>query len=178
MSVFVVMLRAIGPVTHKIMSMADWRAAVTAAGFDNPETHVATGNMIVEGDRTVAEVTARMDAIVQGLGLAANSKAIVRTPGQLRTVLKADPFPDASATRPSAVAAYFFARARPDFSWVADHKGPERIAVVGSHLVVDYDDRITGSSLPGVIERKSGTVTARNWNTLRALAEKSTARQK
>jgi len=177
MSVFVVMLRAIGPVTHKIMSMADWRAAVAAAGFGNPATHVATGNMIIEGDGTVAKVAARMDEIVRSRGLGANNKAIVRTPRQMQALLKTDPFPEASASRPSAVAAYFFAKAQPDFSWVKDYPGPERIAVVGQHLVVDYDNRITGSSLPGVIERKSGTVTARNWNTLRALAEKSAARR-
>lgn len=178
MAVFVVMLRAIGPVTHKIMSMADWRAAVAAAGFDHPETHVATGNMVVSGEGTAAQVTRRMDEIVSQLGLGPGNKAIVRGPRQLQALLKADPFPEASKERPGAVAAYFFARAKPDFTWVPSYKGPERIHIEGKHLIVDYDDRITGSSLPGIIERKSGTVTARNWNTLRALAEKSAARTK
>ena len=45
-------------------------------------------------------------------------------------------------------------------------------------LIIDYDDRVSGSSLPGIVERQSGLVTARNWNTLRALAERSMARVK
>jgi uncharacterized protein (DUF1697 family) len=158
------------------MSMADWRAAVADAGFSNPETYVATGNMIVEGDGTAAAVARRMDEIVQSLGLAPSNKAIVRTPGQLQRLIKADPFPDASTARPSALAAYFAANPRPDFSWVADYDGPERIAVISGHLVVDYHDKVTGSSLSSLIERKSGTMTARNWNTLRSLAEKAAHR--
>lgn len=177
MAVFIVMLRAIGPVTHKIMSMAQWREAVAAAGFGTPETYVATGNMVFEGEGSAAAVERRMDEIVRDLGLAANSKAIVRTPRQLQAVLKADPFPEASIERPGAVAAYFFAKPRPDFAWVKDYDGPEQIAVVGRHLVVDYDTRITGSRLPGIVEKKSGTATARNWNTVRGLVEKAAARK-
>ena len=53
MAIFVVLLRAIGPITHKIMSMAQWREAVANAGFEAPETYVATGNMIVVDGRQV-----------------------------------------------------------------------------------------------------------------------------
>ena len=178
MSVFVVMLRAIGPVTHKIMSMAQWREAVAAAGFDNPETYVATGNMIVNGDDTPAGATHRMDAIVRGLGLGPGNKAVLRTPRQLQTLLKAAPFPEAITKRPSEIGVHFFAGAKPNFDWVKDYAGPEHIHIEDQHLVVDYDGWQSKSRLPGVIEKKSGTVTARNWNTLRALAERSAARTK
>jgi uncharacterized protein (DUF1697 family) len=177
MGIFIVMLRAIGPVTHKIMSMAQWRDAVAEAGFERPETYVATGNMVVSGQGTLAEVTRRMDEIVLGLGLGKNNKAVVRTPRQLQTLLKAAPFPEAIEKRPGAVAVYFFAGDKPDFGWVGDYDGQERIHVAGHHLIVDYDTRITGSRLPGVIEKKSGTVTARNWNTLRGLVEKAAGRE-
>jgi uncharacterized protein (DUF1697 family) len=177
MTTFIVLLRAIGPATHKIMSMAAWREAVVAAGFINPETYVATGNMLVDGRGTAAEVARRMDEIVRELGLGAGNRAVVRTARQLRAVLKADPFPEASAQRASAVAVYFFAAARPAFGWVKDYQGPEAISVVGQHLVVDYDTRITGSRLPAIIEKASGVATARNWNTLRGLVERAAARR-
>ena len=177
MSVFVVMLRAIGPVTHKVMSMAQWREAAAAAGFGDPQTYVATGNMIVTASGSAAEVTQRTDAIVQQLGLGPGNKAVVRTPRQLQALLRADPFPEASATRPGAIGVYFFAGARPTFDWVVGYPGPERIHIAGRHLIIDYADRVSGSSLPGIVERKSGLVTARNWNTLRALAEQSAGRR-
>lgn len=176
MSIYVVLLRAIGPVTHKIMSMAQWREAVAAAGYDDPQTYVATGNLIVSGKGTLSEVTRKMDEVVLGLGLGKGNKAIVRTPRQLQSLLKAAPFPEAIEKRPAAVAVYFFAKARPNFDWVGDHDGPERIHVAGQHLIVDYDTRVTGSRLPGIIEKQSGVVTARNWNTLRGLVEKAAVR--
>lgn len=178
MSVFVVMLRAIGPVTHRIMSMAQWREAVAAAGFYHPQTYVNTGNMLMDGDGTPAEVTRRMDEIVLGLGLGKGNKSVVRTPRQLRQLLKADPFSGASAIRPSEIGVHFFAGARPDFDWVKDYAGPEHIHVAGQHLIVHYDGRQSTSRLPGIIEKKSGVVTARNWNTLRGLARLGTEREK
>ena len=179
MATFIVMLRAIGPVTHKIMSMAQWREAVEADGFTRAETYLATGNMVVEGDGSAAEVTRHMNAIVRRLGLAANSVAVVRTPAQLAKIVRANPFPVAAAERPSQMGVYFFAAARPDFGWVASYESDEKLAVVGNHLVVDYSGRISESlKLPGIIEKRSGVATARNWNTLRGLAERGMARKK
>lgn len=177
MTTFVVLLRAIGPVTHKIMSMAQWREAVAAAGFTRPETYVATGNMIVESDLAIAEVSRRMNEIVSGLGLGPGNTAIVRTARQMARLLAANPLPEAAAANPQALAVYFFAAARPDFGWVDDYAGPETIHVEGTHLIVDYVTPVSSSRLPAIIEKKSGTVTARNWNTLKGLATKAAARE-
>ncbi|MET3925880.1 DUF1697 domain-containing protein [Devosia sp. 2618] len=176
MAVFVVLLRAIGPVTHKLMSMAQWRAAAEADGFGNPQTYVATGNMIVAADATAAQVTARMDAIVSKLGLGPGNKAVVRTATQLQALVRAAPFPEAIGQRPSEIGVYFFVGERPDFGWITGYVGLERIHIEGEHLIVDYAGRGSASRLPGIIEKKSGVVTARNWNTLRGLAERAGAR--
>jgi uncharacterized protein (DUF1697 family) len=177
MTTFIVLLRAIGPVTHKVMSMAQWREAVEAAGFSKPETYVATGNMIVESDLDIAEVTRRMNEIVIELGLGPGNTAIVRSGRQIQRLLAANPLPAAAEANPQALAVYFFAKARPDFSWIDDYAGPETIHIEGTHLVVDYVTPVSSSRLPGIIEKKSGTVTARNWNTLKGLATKAAARE-
>ena len=177
-SVFVIMLRAIGPATHPIMSMQQWRDAAEADGFGTPVTYVATGNMIAEAEDTTSGVARRMNRIVQDLGLSPSNLAVVRKPRQLRALLKANPFPEAVEKRPSQVGVYFFAGRRPDFAWVADHEGPEQVHVEGTHLIVDYGERTGGSvKLAGLIEKRSGPVTARNWNTLVGLAERASARE-
>jgi uncharacterized protein (DUF1697 family) len=177
MSTYIILLRAIGPITHKIMSMAQWRDAVAAAGYDDPRTYVATGNMIVGSDKAMAEVTRDMNAVVRDLGLGPGNVAVVRKATQLRKLVRANPFPDATAERPSEVAVYFFAGARPEFSWLPSYDGPERVHVEGTHLFVDYAGRASMSPrLPGLIEKRAGTVTARNWNTVRGLAERAAAR--
>jgi uncharacterized protein (DUF1697 family) len=177
MTTFVVLLRAIGPITHKIMSMAQWREAVAAAGYINPETYVATGNMIVESELGIAEVSRRMNEIVIELGLGPGNTAIVRTAGQMKRLLASNPLPDAAEANPQALAVYFFAKARPDFRWIDDYSGTETIHIEGTHLIVDYVTPVSSSRLPGIIEKKSGTVTARNWNTLKGLATKAGARE-
>ena len=177
MSTYIVLLRAIGPVTHKVMSMQQWRDAAAAAGYDDPQTYVATGNMIVGSDKSIAEVTAEMNAVVRGLGLGPGNVAVVRKAAQLTRLVKANPFPDAAAERPSELTVYFFAGARPDFSWLDDYDGPEKVHVEGTHLFVDYAGRASLSPrLPGLIEKRSGTATARNWNTVKALAGRAAAR--
>lgn len=179
MSTYIVLLRAIGPITHKVMSMQQWREAVAAAGYDDPQTYVATGNMIVGSDKVVTEVTRDMNDVVLGLGLGPGNVAVVRKAAQLSQLVTANPFPDAAAERASELAVYFFAGARPDFAWLASYEGPERVHVEGSHLFVDYSGLISQSPrLPGLIEKRSGTATARNWNTVHALAGRAEARKR
>ena len=177
-SVFVVLLRAIGPWTHKIMSMAQWRDGAEATGFVSPQTFLATGNMIVQAQGDTTEVTKRMNDLVAKLGLAPSNAAMVRTPAQLRSLVAANPFPDAASDHPSQMGVYFFQAAKPDFGWIADYDGHERLAVVEDHLIVDYGGPISQSvKLPGIIEKRSGVATARNWNTLSGLAERASARE-
>ena len=177
MSTYIVLLRAIGPMTHKIMSMQQWRDGVAAAGYDEPQTYVATGNMIVGSGKGIAEVSRDMNAVVRGLGLGPGNVAVVRKAATLRRLVRTNPFPDAAAERPSELAVYFFAGARPDFSWLDAYDGPEPWHIAGAHLFVDYDGRISQSPrLAGLVEKRSGTGTARNWNTVKALAERAAAR--
>jgi len=166
MNTYVILLRAIGPITHKVMSMTQWRDGVAAAGFAEPATYLATGNMIATGPGTIETVAGRMNRVVRDLGLAESNVAVVRRPAELRAVLDANPFPEAAADR------------QPDFSWTADHGGPELFAVVDGHLVVDYSGRISESSrLGNLIEKRCGPGTGRNWNTLKGLVERATARE-
>ncbi|MBI4046485.1 MAG: DUF1697 domain-containing protein [Devosia nanyangense] len=178
MNTYVILLRAIGPITHKVMSMTQWRDGVAAAGFAEPATYLATGNMIATGPGTIETVAGRMNRVVRDLGLAESNVAVVRRPAELRAVLDANPFPEAAADRPSQMQVFFFADRQPDFSWTADHGGPELFAVVDGHLVVDYSGRISESSrLGNLIEKRCGPGTGRNWNTLKGLVERATARE-
>lgn len=176
MSIHVVLLRAIGAGTHSLMSMAQWREAAAAAGLQEPETILATGNMVAGFEGSAARVRNLTEAIVRSFGL--TSAVVVVSPARLAKVLKADPFPDAARGRPSQMGVYFFTTSRPDFSWISGYEGHERLAVVGDTLVVDYRGGVSQSlELPGVIEKRCGVGTARNWNTLGKLVERARQRQ-
>ncbi|QYO78079.1 DUF1697 domain-containing protein [Devosia salina] len=176
---YVILLRAIGPATHRLMSMAQWREAAERAGFVAPETLVNTGNMIAGFEGTAAAARKAMEPVLRHFGLGENVAAIVRTPAQLRRLVKADPIADAAQNRPAETGVYFFAAAKPDFGLIKEHDGPEAIHIVADHLMVDFSQDVAQSGkLIRKIDRLCGLNTARNWNTTRKLAERATAREK
>jgi len=176
---YAILLRAIGPATHKLMGMAQWRAASEAAGFIAPETLVNTGNMIARFDGSPAAARQTMTGVLRQFGLGENVVPILRTPAQLKKLLRADPIADAAQHRPAETGVYFFAAAKPDLGWISDHGGPEMIHVIANHLIVDFSQDVAKSGkLIRRIDKQCGLNTARNWNTTRKLAERSIARGK
>lgn len=176
---YAILLRAIGPATHKLMGMAQWRAASEAAGFIAPETLVNTGNMIARFDGSPAAARQTMTGVLRQFGLGENVVPILRTPAQLKKLLRADPIADAAQHRPAETGVYFFAAAKPDLGWISDHGGPEMIHVIANHLIVDFSQDVAKSGkLIRRIDKQCGLNTARNWNTTRKLAERSIARRK
>ncbi|AVF02280.1 MULTISPECIES: DUF1697 domain-containing protein [Devosia] len=176
---YAILLRAIGPATHKLMGMAQWRAASEAAGFIAPETLVNTGNMIAQFDGSPAAARQTMTGVLRQFGLGENVVPILRTPAQLKKLLRADPIADAAQHRPAETGVYFFAAAKPDLGWISDHGGPEMIHVIANHLIVDFSQDVAKSGkLIRRIDKQCGLNTARNWNTTRKLAERSIARGK
>lgn len=176
---YAILLRAIGPATHKLMSMAQWRAASEAAGFVASETLVNTGNMIARFDGSPAAARRTMTGVLRQFGLGENVVPILRTPAQLKKLLRAAPIADAAQHRPAETGVYFFAARQPDFTWLNSHDGPEIIHIVEKHLVVDFSQDVAKSGkLIRRIDKQCGLNTARNWNTTRKLAERLIARGK
>ena len=168
---FVILLRAIGPATHKLMGMADWREAVAAAGFVDPVTVLNTGNMVAGFAGTPLQATTAMRAVLKGFGLGDNVVPILRRPAQLRRLLRANPVPEAARERPSQTGIYFFAAASPDFSWLDAYEGPEAVHVVDKHLVVDFTrDVAQAGRLIRLIDKTCGTNTSRSWSSLAKIA--------
>jgi uncharacterized protein (DUF1697 family) len=176
MTVFVCLLRAIGPGTHKKMSMADLRQGCEEAGLMEVSTHVATGNVVLVSDRSAERVRKAVQAVVDHHGLGGMCDVFVRTRRQLAGVVKVNPFPDAAENHPQRVGVCFFQH-RPRWpAWVHEYAGPERIAAIGNTLIIDYGGGISASKL--MIERDTkARMTQRNWNTVVGLLRKAEALQ-
>lgn len=151
--------------------MADLRDGCVAAGLKNVTTYIQTGNVIFETRKSAAGAQRAVATVVRRCGL--SNEVVLRTPDELAAIIAANPFPTAATGRPANLTVCFMAAPPPDDALAAlqRHRGPERIAVVGRDLCVDYPRGVTGSTLaPGVIERRLAVMmTARNWNTARAL---------
>ena len=169
MPVYVALIRAIGPVTHARMGMAPLRAACAAAGLDEVTTVGNTGNVLVRSKQSLAAVRRLVQAAVNGFGL--ENEVFLDTPRRMARVVAANPFPEVAASRPSALGVCSFHRA-PDWTPIAQWDGPERCAMIGAHLVVDYPAGLPASRLR--IEKLLGvTMTQRNWTVFAGLAAKA-----
>lgn len=172
MTVHVALIRAIGPVTHAKMSMKDLSEGCRAAGLVKVSTYIQTGNVIVDTRFAAARIGATVSRVLKGFDIA--NAVVVRRADALAAIVAADPYPDAAAARPDALAVMFLSQP-PEaerFAGLLRHEGPERVSVIGPDLCIDYPNGVTGARLtPAAIERRLGVVgTARNWNTVRRLA--------
>lgn len=175
MGVFVCLVRAIGPGTHELMSMADLREACEARGLTDVATHGNTGNLICRSTKSPRAVRALVQEAVDGFGLPASCEVFVRTPAQLAYVVDANPFPEAAAERPQHVGVCSFHNSPRWPAWLASYAGPHRLATVGAHLVVDYPDGEATRPVLDVEKKIGARMTMRNWRVFATLSGKAAA---
>src|ERR1700712_867930 len=94
----VAFIRAIGPMTHKVMGLADLCEAFSSQGFSEPKSLLSTGNMFFTSVLPAETCKAKVAAIIQDFGLTLD--VFVRDAIEMTGVVKASPFPKAAAERP------------------------------------------------------------------------------
>ena len=174
--VWIALLRAIGPATHKIMPMSKLRQALQDAGLGEVKTVLATGNLIFSSPMDEPEVHKLIGRTVRSFGL--QNEVFLRGPADLNRLAASNPFADACMARPGKLLVLFFERdvGNDAASLLRKRASSERIEQAGREVFIDYVGAIAASKLTsGAIERITGaSATARNWNSvmrLKAVAE-------
>jgi uncharacterized protein (DUF1697 family) len=172
---WVVLLRAVNLGARNKVPMAELRAALEEAGYDDVRTYIASGNVLLDGPRSGAAVGRKLEEIIAD-EFGVTTIAIVRTPQELAAVVDGHPFGrDTSrshvvflADRPKRKAAEALA--------AADH-APDRAELAGKHVYVQYPAGVQGARLSADrLERLLDVAgTHRNWRTVAALAELAAA---
>lgn len=172
MAGWIALIRAIGPKTHELMSMADLRADAEAQGLQEVRTILATGNLVFASRKGKASLQRLLEDVLTGFGLSLPENAVfLLTPDDLRDAMVAVPFPDAAQDRPSRLL-YVATTTPPDDAAQARiaawDRGPERLRACGSGVFIDYAEGVGTSQLtPRRLETLLGQPgTGRNWNTL------------
>ena len=176
MAISVVLLRGVNVGRHRRVAMADVRAALEHAGYPDVETHVQSGNLLVDTRVGAARLARDVEAALRDdLGL--DVDAMVRSAAQLRKVLASNPF--LAAGEPPSSLHVGFAKARPTraaITALAERDfGRDRATVVGTDVHLCYPDGQGRSKMSGsVLEKVLGVpITVRNWIVTTALAEKA-----
>ena len=153
------------------LPMADLRAFLADQGLADVRTLLASGNAVFAcGEDDGRALAARLRAAARD-ALGVDTAWFLRSHDELAAVVAANPFPDAAAAHPNHLFVHFHDNpVDPDVPGrvSAIYDGPERLAVVGRELFVDYPAGAGTSKLPQAMRkaRVPSDGTARNWNTV------------
>jgi uncharacterized protein (DUF1697 family) len=176
MTRYAVLLRGVNVGGQGTLPMADFRSALEAAGFTDVATYLNSGNatMIAPGRTSAARVT----AVVAGHVAATVGRPVdllVRTHAQLTETIAANPYP---VDRPAWLHV-LFCEPKPDAGCTvpAQKLGPDGFTVGPGCVYLNFVTSPGRSRLADLVSKAAlpdgGVATARNWNTVLALAERT-----
>jgi uncharacterized protein (DUF1697 family) len=170
----VLLLRGINLGPSRRIPMAELRAVLTDAGYEDVATYVQSGNIVLESPAKPAELESSVAALIcDRFGF--DVPVCARSASQLAKVLAHDPIPGA-AEEPKRYQVTFLAERAPaatvrNLEQLA--LDSERVAAHGRELYTFHPDGIARSKLAKALTAKELGIaaTARNWTTVRTLAE-------
>jgi uncharacterized protein (DUF1697 family) len=176
MAVIVSMLRGVNLGGHNRVTMDALKALYESLGLRDVETYVQSGNVIFRTNgRELARLSKRIEDGIKK-SFAFHSDVILRTPAELRDVVKKNPFAARRGIDPKRLAVTFLAGdpgKEACEKLLAIKAEPEELRIEGRELYIYYPNGMARPRLTWpIIEKALKTSgTARNWNTVTKLLE-------
>lgn len=149
------------------------KAMAIALGLTNPQTLLASGNLIVDSDRDAERLEAEVEAETERR-FGRRIDTVVRSPDQWATMMKANPFPAEAETDPSRLLVMVMkddVRSGGLDGVRAFAVGQERVEKAGGALWFWHPDGIGRSVMAQKAQpRLIGLGTGRNWSTVCKIA--------
>lgn len=173
---YVALLRGINVGGRNRVAMADLRAVMDGLGHTNVSTYLQSGNAVFSSDRTdvaemAGEIQQRLDEVT-----GVKPTVLLRSGTELAEVIAANPEPAADAEPTKLHVGFLSADVAPQQVAAVDRErfAPDRLHPGPQAVYLWYEHGAGRSKLTTtVLERQLHVrVTARNWKTVRALAER------
>lgn len=163
-SIFIALLRGINVGGTGVLPMKELAGLCSGLGFQAARTYIQSGNVIFESCLSEEDVRSSLEkALATRMGK--NIDVIVRTPAEMRSVLKSNPFPD---KEPAKVAVAFLRGPPPkDLMKNAAAPGGEQVKAGKREVYIFYPDGMGRSKLKLPLNGAAATV--RNINTVTKL---------
>jgi uncharacterized protein (DUF1697 family) len=172
---FVALIRAINLGTNRRVGMADLRAGLEEAGYDDVATHLQSGNVVLRGGRRGSAAVAKSIEGVIRRDFGFDADVIVRSAAELTTVIKANPFLKPRVD-PSTLHVAFL-KSAPTAAAVrkvgATDFGRDQFAIKGVEVYLRYHAGQARSRMSGTFFEKAlgRPATIRTWNVVTKLGE-------
>ncbi|MBN9245432.1 MAG: DUF1697 domain-containing protein [Mesorhizobium sp.] len=172
---YVALLYSIVLTPQKRVVMADLRAMAEGLGYENVRTLVSSGNLVFDApDTAIADLESRLEAAFPKT-FGRHVDIVVRDAAGWLALATANPFPEDADATPDQVAVRVMrnpvpANAEERLRQAAS--SDEKFAVVAGDPWIVFSRAAPASRLLAAMNHKAlGIGTARNWNTVRNLAE-------
>jgi uncharacterized protein (DUF1697 family) len=174
----IVLLRGINLAGRNRIAMPDLREALAGAGFEDVQTYVQSGNVVLTSKVKPEQTARRCEKLInERYGL--DVKVVVRTRDELARVVENDPLADV-AKDPKRYQVSFLDDEIDDEAvrrLEAVRAEPERLVVDGREIYAWHPAGVARSKLWALLAGKGlgVTATARNWTTVTKLLELASA---
>jgi uncharacterized protein (DUF1697 family) len=169
---YAVLLRGINLGRAKRVGMADLRALLEEAGFEDVATLLQSGNVVLSSGSSSAAVAKSVEEAIRSR-LELDVAAVVRTAAEIRAVVESDPLVDVAGDGSRYVVAFMASKPGPELEELLGSvdAGDDRYAVRGRELFVWCPHGQMKSPLMTALGKAKGgpVTTVRNWNTVQKL---------
>jgi uncharacterized protein (DUF1697 family) len=170
----VIMLRGINLGPTRRVPMADLRALLTDAGFEDVRTYVQSGNVVLESAAKPAALERETAALIsERFGF--DVPVVVRTARQLAAVVKLNPLGDMADDPKRYQVSFLSGKPAADVVKALTDAavGGERVVCHGREIYAWHPDGVARSKMWNALAGKGlgVTATARNWTTVTTLLE-------
>jgi uncharacterized protein (DUF1697 family) len=170
----VLLLRGINLGPNRRVPMADLRALLTDAGYAGVQTYVQSGNVVLTGSGSTAELERDAERLIaERFGF--DVPVIGRSRDELAAVVALNPLGDVATNPKRYQVSFLAAELEPDViaTLRAAATANERLAAHGRELYAWHPEGVARSKMWNALAGKGlGTAaTARNWTTVTTLLE-------
>jgi uncharacterized protein (DUF1697 family) len=167
----IALLRGINVGGHKPVGMSDLRTFLTKLGFANAQTLLQSGNLVFQSDSRTGDELERFLEQEARKRLKLEADFIVRTAGEWKKIVEANPFRKEAQRDPGHLLVMCFKSAvdpKNVETLQSAITGSERISAKGREAYIVYPNGVGRSRFThALIEKKMGVRgTGRNWNTV------------
>ena len=170
----VALLRGVNVGGHRRLPMADLRAALEEAGYEDVRTLLQSGNVVLRSDRKADAVGSGVARVIAD-GFGHDVHVVTRTGAQLAKIVESDPFADDATDGAKHFVAFQSkpaAKASLD-ALAAKDLAPDAYEVRGKEIYTWCPEGMRDSELMRMLStvKLFPTATVRNWNTVTKLLE-------
>jgi uncharacterized protein (DUF1697 family) len=181
MAKYAVLLRGVNVGGHGKLAMTDLRRVLESLGYTDVSTYLQSGNAVITSDDDDPERVSRriQESLLRELDM--SPSVLIRTGAELTTVVTDNPFPEAAAQPKLLHVVFLSAQPHPEQVAAIDPGicPPDEFGVGDRAVYLRYAVSPGRSKLAELVLRQllrgrpEVTATARNWNTVQALLDKT-----